>query len=81
MSVQETAIATTVVLLAKYFQVPMVQVNVLDADHQVTIAAVGTPIGLHQPGQQPVHPRGQRWPGKLLADIDPLPATAAHINA
>lgn len=80
-STSDTSIVTTVNLIAQHFSVPIVQVNVLTADDQVTIAATG--------GQTGVRPRHLSLcsqvvnDGKIkhLADISPVPAPAAHIKA
>ena len=59
----------------------MVQVNVLDADHQITVAAVGTPLDrIPRANSLCTHvvSGGQM---KTLDGISAIPATAAHIKA
>lgn len=76
-----TSIATTVELIAEHFSAPMVQVNVVTAEDQVTIAAIGGPLG--------VRPRVDSFctnvvsEGRVtfLSDIPVIPARLEHIKA
>ena len=77
----DTSIVTTVRLIAEHFSVPMVQVNVLTAQDQVTIAAVGGPVR-SQPREHTlctdVVSDGRV---KFLADIPDPPVQTDHIKA
>jgi EAL domain-containing protein (putative c-di-GMP-specific phosphodiesterase class I) len=76
-----TSIGTTVELIAEHFSAPMVQVNVVTAEDQVTIAAIGGPVG--------VRPRVDSFctnvvsQGRVtfLSDIPDVPARLEHIKA
>src|SRR3982751_2520680 len=77
----DTSIATTVTLIAAHFSAPMVQVNVLTARDQVTIAAVGGPVGVKPRAQTLCTHVVDDGRVKFLSDIPDLPAHAAHIRA
>ena len=77
----DTSIATTVKLIAEHFSAPMVQVNVLTAQDQVTIAAVGGPLGAKPRAQTLCTHVVSDGRAKFLSDIPALPAQAAHIKA
>lgn len=76
-----TSIGTTVELIAEHFSAPMVQVNVVTAEEQVTIAAIGGPLG--------VRPRVDSFctnvvsEGRVtfLSDMPVLPERLEHIKA
>ena len=77
----DTAISESVKLIAKQFRVPMVRVNILDADRQVTIAAFGAPLtAILRANSLCTHVVSDGHI-KTLADIHPIPAGAAHIKA
>ena len=78
---QDTSIDSAVQLIAQRFRVPMVQVNILDADHQVTIAAVGAPLNAILRADSLCTHVVSDGRVKSLADINPIPIGAAHIKA
>ena len=77
----QSALVNAVRLIARHFDVPMVQVNVLDADQQMTIAAVGTPLGTRARADSLCDHVLRRGRITTLAQIDERPASAAHVNA
>ena len=75
-----SALQRTVALIAGTFRVPVVQVNVLDAEKQVTVAAFGAgrdTIDRSESLCQHVVTRGRLT---TLADINPVPAGATSVR-
>ncbi len=77
----DTSIDSSVRLVGRHFSIPMVQVNVLTDTEQVTIAAVGGPVGTRpRAGTLCTHVVREGRP-RALADVQPLPSNLAHIKA
>jgi EAL domain-containing protein (putative c-di-GMP-specific phosphodiesterase class I) len=76
-----TSIGTTVKLIAEHFSAPMVQVNVLTADDQVTIAAIGGSVGTRPRVDSMCTHVVSEGRVTFLSDIPVIPDHLEHIKA
>lgn len=76
-----TSIGTSVELIAAHFCAPMVQVNVVTADVQVTIAAIGGAVGTRPRADSFCTNVVSQGRVTVLSDIPVLPARLEHIKA
>ncbi len=76
-----TALQQSVELVADHFGFPMVMVNLLDAELQHTVAAVGMPLGSRPRAQTLCHQVVRDARPAMLRDLDVIPTGAAHIRS
>ncbi|MET3803792.1 EAL domain-containing protein (putative c-di-GMP-specific phosphodiesterase class I) [Nakamurella sp. UYEF19] len=75
-----TALQESVQLTAKLFHFPMAQINLMDADLEYTIAAVGTGVGPMPRADSLCHQVVRDGKTLVLADIEHIPASARELD-
>ncbi len=80
-SISETAIQAALAMTAGYFDFPMVQLNVVDANFQHTIGSVGTALGTIRREDSLCDQVVREGKPQMLDDFRIIPKAACHIQS